>query len=137
MSNGIARASLRQPGRLFVLLATLLCTPAFAQSDEAASDSETIEEIVVVVNPRGERVDLNWLRLEEIRKQVIRDFAVEQTKQEQEYWRMKLRSSLDSKSSRISWGYDAQRDAAKDRNLQASQLPIDRVKPATLISVSF
>jgi hypothetical protein len=123
-------------------VAVVACCPlvtAQAQetADELPANAESIEEIVVVVNRAGKPVNINALRLEEIRLKVIREFELEQADQEKEFWRQKFRSSLKRSASRIAWGYDAQWEAARVRYTQAYYLPIDRVRPATLISVRF
>jgi hypothetical protein len=101
------------------------------------ANAESIEEIIVVVNRAGKPVDIDALRLEEIRLKIIREFELEQSKQEEELWRLKLRSAMMRSTSRVAWGYDAQREAARVRYSQANYLPIDRVRPATVISVRF
>lgn len=90
-----------------------------------------------MVNRAGKPVDSDALRLEEIRLKFIREFELEQTVLDEELWRLKLRSALKRSTSRIAWGYDAQQEAARVRNLQANYLPIDRVRPATVISIRF
>ena len=96
-----------------------------------------MDEIVVVVDRDGRPVDIHALRLEEAVLKIIQEFELEVTKQEEELWRLKLRSAIKRKTSRIAWGYDAQRDAANVRYSRASYLHIDRVRPATVISVRF
>jgi len=115
----------------------LLAALAQETSTPEARDDESIDEIVVIVDRDGRRVDIDALRLEEARLKVIREFEVEQHKQEEELWRQKLRLAIQQKSSRIAWGYDAQAEAAMFRYSQAHYLPIDRVQPATVISVRF
>ena len=105
--------------------------------EQQTDDAEAIEEIVIVVDRAGRSIDMDALRLEEIRRDIVRQFALEQTKQEEELWRLRLRSAMQRSTSRISWGYDAQRDAAGFRQLQASSLPMDGVRPATILSISF
>jgi len=90
-----------------------------------------------VVNRAGKPVDIDALRLEEIRLKIIREFELEQTKQEEELWRLKLRSAMKRSTSRIAWGYDAQAEAAGLRYSHANYLPIDRVRPTTLVSIRF
>lgn len=96
-----------------------------------------MDEIVVVVDRHGKPIDIHALRLEEDVLKIIQEFELEITKQEEELWRLKLRSAIKRNTSRIAWGYDAQRDAASVRYSQASYLPIDRVRPATVISIRF
>jgi hypothetical protein len=100
-------------------------------------DSQPIEEIVVSVDRRGRPVDINALRLEEARLVILREFELQQFRQEEENWRLKLRSALLRNTSRIAWGYDAQADAARTSDLQPYYLPIDRVRPATVVSFRF
>ena len=115
----------------------LLGAHAQESTEQDASADESIDEITVVVDRSGKAVDVAALRLEEARLKVIREFVIEQHKQEEELWRQKLRFSLQRKSSRVAWGYDAQSEAAMFRYSQANYLAIDRVKPATVISVRF
>lgn len=122
--------------------AVAACCPlvmAHAQeaSEQASDDAEPIDEIIVVVDRDGRPVDIDALRLEEIRLKIIQEFELEQSKQEEEFWRLKLRSAIKRNTSRIAWGYDAQRDAASVRYSRASYLPIDRVRPATVVSFRF
>lgn len=106
-------------------------------SDVSVQDAETIDEIVVTVDRAGKPVDVDAIRLREAMLKVVREFEFEQYKQEEESWRLKLRSSMNHKSSRLVWGYDAQTEAARFRYNQANYLPIDRVGPATLVSFRF
>ena len=92
---------------------------------------------MVIVDRDGKRVDVDALRLQEARLKVIREFRIEQHKQEEEVWRQKLRYALQRRSSRIAWGYDAQTEAARFQYSQANYLPLDRVRPATMISIRF
>lgn len=115
----------------------LLATHAQETSDQVPADVASIDEIVVVVDRDGKPVDIDALRLEETRLEIIRDFELEQHKQEEELWRLKLRSEIRRNTSRIAWGYDAQTEAARFRYAQADYLPIDRVRPATFITVRF
>jgi hypothetical protein len=68
---------------------------------------------------------------------IIQKFELDITKQEEELWRLKLRSAIKRNTSRIAWGYDAQWEAARFRYTQANYLPIDRVRPAAVISIRF
>jgi hypothetical protein len=118
------------------------CCPlaaAQAQDDSgvSAQDTGTIDEIVVTVDRAGKPVDVDAIRLREAMLKVIREFEFEQYKQEEESWRLRLRSAMNHKTSRLVWGYDAQTEAARFRYNQANYLPIDRVGPATLISFRF
>ena len=101
------------------------------------SDAKSIDEILVIVNRSGKIIDVDAIRLEEIKMKVLREFNLEQTKQEQELSRLKLRGSKVRNTSRVAWGYDAQKEAARLQYSQAKYLPIDRVRPATILSVRF
>jgi hypothetical protein len=103
----------------------------------AQEDSESIDEIVITVDRQGRPVDVDAIRLEEIRLETIKGLKLEEHKQEEELWRQKLRSEIRRSASRIAWGYDAQTEAARFRYSQANYLPIDRVRPATVFSVRF
>ena len=115
---------------------------SFAQEEEAEPDEateqeeEVMEEIVVVVDRSGDPIDVDALRLEQLREQVIKDFNLAQEEQEAEAWRQGLQSSVSRPDSRIAWGYDAQAEAAMRRST-INDLPMDRVQPATVISVRF
>jgi hypothetical protein len=102
-----------------------------------SDDAKTIDEIVVSVDRLGKRVDVDAIRLREAMLKVVREFEFEQYKQEEEAWRLRLRSAMNRKTSRFAWGYDAQWEAARFRYSQADYLPIDRVTPATLVSFRF
>ena len=133
------------PSRVLPLLRAVAigaCCPlaaAHAQDDSGVSvqDTETIDEIVVTVDRAGKPVDVDAIRLREAMLKVVREFEFEQYKQEEESWRLKLRSSMNHETSRLVWGYDAQTEAARFRYNQANYLPIDRVGPATLVSFRF
>jgi hypothetical protein len=118
-------------------LLPLMTAQAQEIPDTSTEDSQTIDEIVVTVDRGGNRIDPDALRLHEARLKVLREFRFEQYKQEEEMWRLRLRSSLQQRTSRIAWGYDAQSEAASFRFAQANLLPIDRVRPATIVSIRF
>lgn len=122
---------------VFSALVLPLAVSAQEPTVTPAAERESIDEIVVTVDPTGKRIDIDALRIEEAALKVIREFALEQTKQEEELWRLGLRSAIERKTSRISWGYNAQREAAKMQYLRATYLPIERVRPATVLSVRF
>lgn len=122
-------------GAAFVALAM---APVLAQDEDegAADDEEIMEEIIVTVDRSGDPVDVDALYLEQLRDQVIKDFDMAQAESEQELWRQGLQTSVSAPGSRIAWGYDAQSEAAMRRST-INDLPIDRVQPATVISVRF
>jgi hypothetical protein len=127
-------------GRALLILRALAvsaCCPLMAAQAQDMSDTKTIDEIVVTVDRGGKPVDIDAVRLREAMLKVIREFEFEQYKQQEESWRLRLRSAMNHKTSRFAWGYDAQTEAARFRYTQADYLPIDRVTPATLVSFRF
>jgi hypothetical protein len=133
MLNRAVRSQVRKFAS--VSAAVFLCCPFL--NAHAQESADTIDEIVIVVDRTGKPVDIDALRLEEIRLETIRTFKLEVHKQEEELWRLKLRSGIKFNTSRIAWGYDAQKEAARFRYSQANYLPIDRVRPATVLSIRF
>lgn len=120
-------------------LASLLVWTTVTGQEDVATDNgneEVMEEIVVVVNKAGDPVDVDALYLDQLRTRVIKDFETLQAEQEEEVWRQGLQTSFKPPESRISWGYDAKEEAAMRRS-SINDLPIDRVRPATVISVNF
>ena len=125
-----------------ILWALIACGPLVTAHAQETTETDTestdaMDEIVVVVDRDGRTVNVNLRRLEEARLRVIREFGIEQHKQEEEEWRMRLRSTMQRETSRIAWGYDAQDEAARFRYSQANYLPLDRVRPATIVSIRF
>ena len=139
MSRQALSSRTRQLLRAVAIGACSALVPAYSQEAPApgTENAQTIDEIVVTVDRGGKRVDPEALRLQEARLKVLREFEFEQYKQEEELWRMRLRSVLKRRTSRIAWGYDAQTEAARFRYTQAAYLPIDRVRPATIVSIRF
>ncbi len=115
----------------------LLSAHAQESSDEATDDAKSVDEIIVIVDRDGNAVNVDMLRLEEARLEIIREFQLEQHNEEEEQWRLRLRSAMQRQTSRIAWGYDAQAEAARFRYSQANYLPLDRVSPATVVSIRF
>ena len=121
------------------VFAALMIAPVLAQDEEettAGEEEEVMEEIVVTVDRSGDPIDVDALYLERLREQVIRDFDLAQAEQEEELWRQGLQTSVSAPGSRIAWGYDAQSEAAMRRS-SINDLPVDRVQPATVISIRF
>ena len=119
------------------LVAFISLLPAHAQEPAETQRETEMEEILVIVDRDGNPVDIDALRYEADMLKAIREFAIEQHKQEEELWRQRLRSFMKSKSPRITWGYDAQSEAARFRYSQANYLPLDRLQPATFVSIRF
>jgi hypothetical protein len=133
----------RQPGVIaaatFAAACLSLWLPAWAQDEDPADseEDEVIEEIVVTVNKDGDPVDVDALYLEQLRNQIISDYQFAQAEQQQEQWRQSLPTSVQAPGSRISWGYDPRSEAAMRRESSITDLPFDRNRPATIISVGF
>lgn len=126
---------------LWVAAVCISCPFVTAHAEETPAqpldDAKPQEEIIVSVDRLGRPVDINALRLEELRLETIRTFEIHQIKVGEEDWRLRLRSIMKRNNSRITWGYDAQSEAARVPNVQASYLPMDRVRPATVIAFRF
>lgn len=142
-SKAAMNCAARYRARRFLWAATVatVCPVSAAHAQEAPEQRsnvpEAVEEIIVSVDRQGRPVDFNALRLEEARLETIRTFEVHQIKVQEEQWRLKLRSIAQRKNSRITWGYDAQTEAARVAISQAIYLPINRVRPATVVSFRF
>ena len=129
----------RLPRDILLLIAGVcVASPAvlWGQEEDDADEEEAMEEIVVVVDRDGDPVDVNALYLEQLRTRVIKDFEMAQLESGREDWRMSLQTSVSVPDSRISWGYDARSEAAMRRSI-ATDLPMDGVRPATVISIRF
>lgn len=123
-------------------VAALACCPLMTvhgqeEAAEPAADLTAIDEVVIVVNRAGRPVDIDARQLDEILQKILREFELEQVDQEKEFWRQKFRSAFKRSSSRVAFGYDARWEAASVQYMHANVLPIDRVKPATILSVRF
>lgn len=115
----------------------LLAVQAQETPQQPPDESAPMEEIIVVVDRDGRSIDIDALRFQENVLKIIREFKLEQHEQEEEEWRLRLRSAMNRKSSQFAWGYDAQAEAARFRYTQANYLPVDRVRPATIVSIRF
>lgn len=121
----------------FCISCPLIAAHAEETSDQQSEDAKPREEIIVSVDRHGRLVDINALRLEEAQLEIIRTFEIHQIKVEEEEWRLQLRSITKRSNSRITWGYDAQSEAARVPHVQANYLPIDHVRPATVVNFRF
>ncbi len=120
-------------------VATLLVTaPAIAQEDTEGTtdDPDSMEEIIVYGNKDGDPIDLDAHYEAQLRKRITDEYLRLQALEDEEKWRETLPEAVEG-PSRIRWGYDAQAEARMRRDTALTDLPMDNVKPATVISVSF
>lgn len=124
-----------------ILAAALLSVWMSARAQEEgateAASQQTMEEIVVVGNKGGDPVEIDAQYQERLRARIIDEYMRLQSAQEEEQWRKSLPTAIKEPSSRISWGYDAQAESRMRREMELTDLPMDTLKPATVISVSF
>ncbi len=120
-------------------VATLLVTaPAIAQEDTEGTtdDPDSMEEIIVYGNKDGDPIDLDAHYEAQLRKRITDEYLRLQALEDEEKWRETLPEAVEG-PSRIRWGYDAQAEARMRRDTALTDLPMDNVKPATVISISF
>ena len=118
--------------------ALVLASPTGAQlrDDLPADAQEPIDEIVVIGNKDGDPIDLDARYAEQLRKRITAEYLRLQALEEEEEWRETLPEAIEG-PARIKWGYDAQAESRMRRDTALTDLPMDNVKPATVISVSF
>lgn len=126
--------------RAAAVAAILLCVSqaSLAQHAEEKSeaDDESIDEVVVYARRAGDPVDLDALYESQLRKRILDDYLKQQRLNEREQWRSSLSSEGES-PSRIRWGYDPAAELRMRRETDLIDLPFERTKPATIISVEF
>lgn len=121
------------------LIATLLFASAVdAQrvADETADEPKAFDEIVVIGNKDGDPVDLDAHYEAQLRQRITKEYMRLQALEEEEQWRSTLPEAVEG-PARIRWGYDAQAELKMRRDTALTDLPMDNVKPATVISISF
>lgn len=136
----IATGHMSAAGAAILAAALLSVWMTAGAQEEVATDAEsqqTMEEIVVVANKDGDPIEIDAQYQERLRARIIDEYLRLQSEQEEEQWRKSLPTAIREPSSRISWGYDAQAESRMRRELELTDLPMDTVKPATVISVSF
>ncbi len=137
MSN---RPLLSQCASLFA--AILFATSAGAQQvdeqvdEQPADDGQAIDEIVVIGNKDGDPIDLEAHYEAQLRERITAEYMRLQALEEEEQWRETLPEAVEG-PGRIKWGYDAQAESRMRRDTALTDLPMDNVKPATVISISF
>lgn len=124
--------------RLFGVAALFLTSAVIAQEDteEPASDPDSMEEIVVYGNKDGDPIDVDAHYENQLRDRIVQEYLRLQALEDEEEWRSSLPEPVEG-PGRIKWGYDAQAEARMRRDMSLTDLPMDDVKPATVISVSF
>jgi hypothetical protein len=126
--------------RLPLLIAAVVAMPllTFAQDaeDQPKADDESIEEVVVYGNRRGDPVDIDALYLEQFRKRVLDDYFRQQRLLERERWRSSLETQVKS-PSRIRWGYDPGAELRMRRETDLMDLPFETTRPASVFRLEF
>lgn len=121
------------------LIATLFLASAVGAqqvADDGAKEVRPIDEIVVVGNKDGDPIDLDAHYEAQLRQRITQEYLRLQALEEEERWRNTLPEAVEG-PARIKWGYDAQAESRMRRDTALTDLPIDNVKPATIISISF
>ena len=120
-------------------VAAFLVTPmAIAQEEpeDTQTTPDSMEEIVVIGNKDGDPIDLEAHYESQLRERIVNEYLRLQALEDEEQWRETLPEAIEG-PGRIKWGYDAQAEARMRRDMSLTDLPIDDVKPATVISISF
>ncbi len=117
-------------------IVVLICATVFAQEtdDEPASDSEEIEEIIVVAPKPGDRRSVDQEYEDPVRAKLLKDFYEMQEDQEEFEWR---EAAAEDNSSRITWGYDPKEEYRMRNEMDLQDLSWEKTKPATLFKVEF
>ena len=105
---------------------------------EELLQSQTMEEIEVIVGPQGESMfELEMQRQAALREAVFAEARMRERREEELSWRQ-ADPDLQDTESRIKWGYSAQAEQRMRNDMDAMyDLPIDRVKPASIFRVEF
>ena len=122
--------------RIAAAIVVLIGATVFAQEadDEPASDSEEIEEIIVVAPKPGDRRSVDQEYEDPVRAKLLKDFYEMQEDQEEFEWR---EAAAEDNSSRVTWGYDPKEEYRIRNEMDLQELPSERTKPATLFKVEF
>lgn len=105
---------------------------------EELLQSRTMEEIEVIVGPQGESIfELEMQRQAALQEAVFAEARMRERRQEELAWRQTDRD-LENEGSRIKWGYSPQAEQRMRNDMdEMYDLPIDRVKPASIFRVEF
>ena len=118
--------------------AFLVTSVAIAQEapEDTPETPDSMEEIVVIGNKDGDPIDLEAHYESQLRERIVNEYLRLQALEDEEKWRETLPEAVEG-PGRIKWGYDAQAEARMRRDMSLTDLPMDNVKPATVISISF
>ena len=105
---------------------------------EELLQSRTMEEIEVVVGPQGQSAfDLEMQRQAALQEAIFAEARMRERREEELSWRQ-ADPDLENKESRIKWGYSAQAEQRMRNDMdEMYDLPIDQVKPASIIRIEF
>jgi len=109
----------------------------FAQEtdeEETADDNETIEEIIVIAPKPGDRRRVDEDYVDPAKAKLLKDFYQMQEDDKELAWRD---AAAQESPDRIKWGYDPKDDYNRRMEMDLTELPSERNKPATLFKVSF
>lgn len=100
--------------------------------------SQTMEEIEVIVGPQGESVfELEMQRQAALQQAVFAEARMRERREQELAWR-RADPDLQNTESRIKWGYSPQAEQRMRNEMdEMHDLPIDRVKPASIFRVEF
>ena len=105
---------------------------------EELLQSKTIEEIEVIVGPQGQSVfELEMQRQAALQEAIFAEARLRERREEELAWRQ-ADPDLQNQESRIKWGYSPQAEQRMRNDMdEMYDLPIDRVKPASIFRVEF
>jgi hypothetical protein len=129
--------------RAVVTAAILIyASAAFSQDEEAEqveqvedTTDEPIEEVVVYAYKPGDEIDMDARYAELFRTRAAAELDRMEVLNEEYEWRVSM-SEAES-SSRIKWGYNPEAEMSMRRDTSLTDLPSDRVKPATLFRIQY
>lgn len=97
-----------------------------------------MDEIIVVAGPDGQSpFEMELQRQEQMRERIYAEMRLREREQAEAAWRQSD-PDLENPASRIRWGYNPQAQQRMRRGNEGMwELPIDRVKPATVFRAEF
>ncbi len=121
---------------LAALPVAAVAAPSFAQTDNAAAETPVaIEELVVTARKPGDDQDLDLQYDERLREQMMDKQQRLRDIEDEEAWRRSV--SPEPTTSRITWGYDPNRELQLRRKGNLDNLPSDPTRPANLFRAEF
>ena len=105
---------------------------------EELLQSQTMEEIEVIVGPQGESLfELEMQRQAALQEAVFAEARMRERREQELAWRQ-ADPDRQNTESRIKWGYSPQAEQRMRNEMdEMHDLPIDRVKPASIFRVEF